>query len=352
MTITAALTERRYPTLFLTDRSPHHQEAARQAAPAALDLTILRRPSRPELLAALRDVEIVISERADTIDAAFIAAAPKLQFIQRLGSLTYDIDIDAAHARGILVCYWPLEGCIMVAEHMVLQMLSLVKQLPEVKAIAETAADWGDEARRTDENTFAYNWSQREAIAGIYGKCVGILGFGEIGVEVARRLRAFLPSTILYHKRNRLPAAVEQELGIVFADQDDLIAQAEFLCSLLPYSAGTDQFLNARRLATIQPGAFVVSCGSGSVIDENALADAIRCRHLAGAALDTFEWEPLQADNPLVKLARDPSINVLLTPHTAAGASQRKTAPARSKEFTNIERFLAGESLYNLVHVR
>jgi len=340
---------KQYRTLLLTDRSAHHQAAARQAAPAALDLTIMRRPTQAELLAALADVEILISERSGVIDATMLAAAPKLQLIQRLGSLAYDIDVAAAQQRGIAVCTWPIEGPIMVAEHMLMQMLALVKRLPEVQAIAEAAADWDRPARRTDENTFAYNWSRRTAIEGIYGQQVGILGFGEIGAELARRLRPFAPAQLLYHKRQRLPAPVEDELGLTYAEPQHLIAEADFLCSLLPYTPTTDQMLNAQRFAAMKPGSFVVSCGSGSVIDEAALAAALQSGHLAGAALDTFEWEPLQPHNPLVQLAKKATVNLLLTPHTAAGAPKRDAEIGRASEFTNIRRFLAGEALLHLV---
>lgn len=339
-----------YPTLFLTDRSAHHQEAARQAAPPALDLTIMRRPARAELLARLADVEILISERADMIDRNLLDAAPKLQLIQRLGSLTYDIDIAAAHQRGIIVCSWPLKGCILVAEHMLMQMLALVKRLPEVQAIAEAAADWGRPARRTDENTFAYNWSRREGIDGLYGQRVGILGFGEIGAELARRLQPFGPAQVLYHKRQRLPESIERQLGINYADPQTILTQVDFLCSLLPYTPATALTLNAQSFAAMKPGSFVVSCGSGSVIDETALAAALQSGQLAGAALDTFEWEPLQADNPLLSLTRLATMNLLLTPHTAAGAPTSKAEKGRSSEFTNIIRFLAGEPLYHPVN--
>jgi phosphoglycerate dehydrogenase-like enzyme len=95
----------------------------------------------------------------------------------------------------------------------------------------------------------------------------------------------------------------------------------------------------------MKPGAFVVNCGSGSVIDEAALAAAVASGHLGGAALDTFEWEPLRPDNPLVALARDPAANVLLTPHTAAA-----TLPGgREGDWANIRRLLAGEALLNRV---
>jgi phosphoglycerate dehydrogenase-like enzyme len=338
-----------YKVLFLTERSPRHQQDALASAPPDLAVTMLRHPSRAELLQHLADSEFLISERAGVIDGELIAAGPHLRLIQRLGSLTYDIDGAAAQAAGIAVCAWPIRGCILVAEHMLLQMLALVKKLPEAKAVAEAAGDWGRPARRTDENIFAYNWSGRTDIDGIAGATIGILGFGEIGAELARRLRGFQPAQILYHKRRPLPTSVEAELGLTYAPQDDLIAASDFLACLLPYYPETDHALNAATFARMKRSALLVHCGSGSVIDEAALADALRSGHLGGAALDTFEWEPLRPDNPLLPLARDPNGNVLLTPHTAAGAGAGRAAVhgagSRNSDYTNIGRWLRGERL-------
>lgn len=269
-----------------------------------------------------------------------------MRLIQRLGSLVFDIDLGAAQRAGVMVALWPVLGCVMVAEHMVMQMLALVKHLPETAAIAQAAADWGRAARRTDENVFAYNWSGRANVGGIFGQTVGILGFGEIGAELARRLRPFAPRGVLYHKRHPLPAFVEAELGITYATRQEIIMASDFLCVLLPYMPETDLSINEAVFAQMKPGAFLVHCGSGSVIDEAALAAALTAGQLAGAALDTFEWEPLQADNPLVALAREPTANVLLTPHTAAG-----TLPGgREGDWANIQRVLGGEEpLYRVV---
>jgi phosphoglycerate dehydrogenase-like enzyme len=296
------------------------------------------------MLHHLADAEFLISERAGEIDAELIAAGKKLRLIQRLGSLTYDIDVAAAQQAGIAVCAWPIHGCILVAEHMLMQMLALVKKLPEVNAIAEAAGDWSRPAQRTDENVFAYNWSKRTGIGGIAGATVGILGCGEIGAELARRLTGFRPRRVLYNKRRQLPPAVEQELGVRYAPHAELIAASDFLCCLLPFSPEAEMVLNAASFASMKQGAFLVHCGSGSVIDEHALAEAIHSRHLAGAALDTFEWEPIRPDNPLLPLAREPEMNVLLTPHTAAGTSVAG-AKARQSGFTNLIRLLYGEPL-------
>ena len=338
----------KHKVLFLTERSLRHQQDALAGAPPELEIVMLRRPTRAELLSTIADSEFLISERADVIDAEVISAGKELRLIQRLGSLTYDIDLQAAQQAGIPVCTWPIRGCILVAEHIVMQMLALVKRLPEVKLVAEQAAEWGRVSRRTDENIFAYNWSGRSGIDGIEGATVGILGFGEIGAELARRLIGFCPAQILYNKRQQLPISTERELGLTFAPYDQLIRESDFLCSLLPFYPATDQSLNSQSFASMKPGALLVHCGSGSVIDEQALATALHSGQLAGAALDTFEWEPIRPDNPLLPLARDPQMNVLLTPHTAAGAGSAKAstaAPVRSTDYTNILRLLAGEPL-------
>lgn len=339
-----------HPVLFLTDRGERHQAWALAAAPSLLAVTMLRRPPKAELLRHLPDAEFLISERSGVIDAEMIAAGSRLRLIQRLGSLAYDIDLEAARRAGVPVAVWPLRVAVMVAEHMVLQMLALAKRLDEVSAVANAAADWGQPSRRTDEDTFAYNWSGREGIGALRGRTIGILGFGEIGVELARRLRGFAPDRILYHKRSQLPEATETDLGITYATQAETIAASDTLCVLLPYAPETDLLLNGARLSAMKRGALLVSCGSGSVIDEAALADLVRQGHLTGAALDTFEWEPLRPDNPLLPLARDPAMNVLLTPHTAAGGTQHtETEPPRREQYTNLLRVLRGEPVLHRV---
>jgi len=332
-----------YQVLFLTDRGQRHQQEAMAAAPPNLAVTMLRRPERRKVLRLIRDAEFLISERAGAIDAEMIAAGEKLRLIQRLGSLTHDIDLEAAQTAGVPVSAWPIHSCIIVAEHMLMQMLVLAKRLPEVSAVVNAAGDWNQPSVRTDEDTFAYNWSGREKIGEIYRATVGILGFGEIGAELARRLRGLRPGQILYHKRQRLPVDAEAELGLTYAALDRLLAESDFVCNLLPYYPETDRLLGSDILAQLKPGAFLVSCGSGSVIDEAALAEAVRRGHLAGAALDTFEWEPIRPDNPLLSLARDPAMNVVLTPHMAAGSGTRDdNTPSRSADYENIRRLIAG----------
>lgn len=323
----------RYKTVFTTERGHRHQQAALSAAPPELDITMLRQPDKATLLSHLAEAEYFISERSGLIDADMIQAAPRLKLIQRLGSLTYDIDTAAAQAAGVAVCYWPIGTVIRVAEHLMLQMLALSKKLGESQAIALAAsAEWGP-SRRTDEDTFAYNWSNRENVEGLWQRTIGIMGFGEVGAELARRLKGW-GCTLLYNKRRRLPLDVEQELGLTYVDSAALFSQSDYIANLLPYFKDTDMLINADFLARMKDGAALVSCGSGSVIDEAAVAAAVQSGKLSGAALDTFEWEPIKADNPLLGLAKQ-GYNVLLTPHIAAG-SIAAASQERLGDYTNL----------------
>lgn len=333
----------RHKTLFITHRGLRHQQAALNAAPAELEVIMRRSPSKEEIIALLPDMEFLISERTGEIDADIIAAGKDLRLIQRLGSQTYDIDLEAAQKAGIPVCYLPVRSCIMVAEHMMLQMLALAKRLREVMDLTLTADDFGQPPRRCDEDYFAYNWTGRENILGLWGATVGILGMGEIGTELARRLRGF-GCTVLYNKRNRLPAAAERELNVQFAEVDDMLARSDYVCMLLPFFPETEQSLSRDFFAKMKPGSIFVSCGGSGVVDEDALAEALRSGHLYGAAVDTYTFEPIAPDDPLLPIGRDPRANIVLTPHTAAG-TVAAASDERYGDYTNIMRVLHGEPL-------
>ena len=150
---------------------------------------------------------------------------------------------------------------------------------------------------------FAFNWSKRRDHRTLDGMTIGILGMGEIGAVLAERLVPW-EVTLLYARRRRLPSDVEHELRIGYRDNEALLAESDAVVCLLPYTDQTIGYLDQSRLAVMKQGAYLVSAGSGGVIDETALADLIASGHLAGAALDTFAVEPIEAHNPLVGLAR------------------------------------------------
>lgn len=319
--------------LYLCPLGQQHREWRMAAAPSEFSV-IMRRSteiSRAEVLQILPQVDALISERTGAIDAEMIAAGSRLKIIQRLGSLHHDIDLAAAQARNIPVCYRPIRSVIAVAEQMMMEVLNVsrramplqhvVRRAPERFTISaplgpnDKPTEVPFASRRTTEDVFAFNWSREQQVRLLYGKTIGILGFGEVGAELTRRLQGW-NCRVLYAKRQRFSVDIEQNMHIEYRSQDELLRQSDIVVSLLPYFKETDQWLNAERIATMKPGALLCHAGSGSVIDERAVADAVRSGQLGGAAFDTFEWEPIKPDNPLLMLAdSDPEANIFLTPH-------------------------------------
>jgi phosphoglycerate dehydrogenase-like enzyme len=332
----------KYPTLFITHRGERHQQSALDAAPATLDITMKRSPSKEEIIALLPGKEFLITERTGVIDADIIAAGKDLRLIQRLGSQSYDIDLHAARNAGVPVCYMSIRSCVMVAEHMSMQILALARRLRENMQIAVDAGDWGTPLL-CDEDTFAYNWSDRKGVRGLFESTVGIIGFGEIGTELAKRLKNF-DCTLLYNKRSRLPETAEAELNMNFSNLDELLANSDFVCMLPPYFPETHQMVNADFLQKMKTGAYLVSCGGSGIFDEDAVAEALKVNKLSGAATDTFVYEPIHPENPLLPLARKKGTNIILTPHIGSGTDPA-TATSRSRDFTNLENVLNNQPL-------
>ena len=303
--------------LWLTDRGERHQRNALKAAPPSLEVIIKRRPTSQELNELLPTIEYLISERSEPVTAEMIRAATKLKHIVRLGSLIHDIDVEAARAASVRVSLQPVLVSCYAAEYVMMMILALLRRLNRtMNATLSTNHRFG--AQRSDENQFFFNWLNYQDIGGLYGKTVAILGMGEIGVELARRLKPFGLGGLYYYKRNRYPKAVEYDLWLRYGEFLQCVKQADVIVSLLPYSEQNDRRIRSGTFAVMKSTALLVHAGSGGVIDEQALVEALQEKRLGGAALDTYEFEPLQPTHSLVKLARDPNSNLLLTPHIAS----------------------------------
>jgi phosphoglycerate dehydrogenase-like enzyme len=307
---------------------------------------MLRDATKDEILRRIPEAEFLISEREDKIDAEIIAAGRKLRLIQRFGSQSWDIDLEAARRAGIPVCTWPDMGTINVAEHCLMQTLDLMKKSRDL-ASTLNRADWDKPSARCDEDTFAYNWTGRSGSDTLWGKTVGILGFGEIGRHLAMMLRGF-NATILYHKRQPMAPGAEQELGVTYTQPAELARRSWVVYCLLPYIQSAAQSMNAAFFASMPPDSYFVFCGGSGMVNEEDLVEALRSGHLAGAALDTFTYEPLKKDSPLLALHREmfnPAIvqpaNLLLTPHVAAGTR----GGSRASDYTNLIHVLTGQPL-------
>lgn len=335
-------------TLFVTNCGERHQQAALDAAPDVLDVVMRRAPIKDEIIALLPDMDFLISERTGTIDANIIAAGKKLKLIQRLGSQTWDIDTSAAKRAGVPVCFMPVRTCVLVAEHLVLQMLALAKGLRELVDITDKAGDWDVPPKRCSENYFAFNWSKRTKVDAFYENTVGILGFGEIGTELVRRLKGF-GCRVVYSKRHPLPKTVEAELGLTHVSRDELGRQSDFVACLLPNLPENNQSVGRTFFSQMKRGAYFAHCGAPGVVNEDDLLAALHDGQLGGGAIDCFTYEPLRPDDPLVPFARNPVNNLILTPHIAAG-TVAATREERTHDFDNLMQVLKGGELsYRLI---
>lgn len=231
--------------------------------------------------------------------ADLIAKADNLKVIGRAGIGVDNIDLPAASARGIVVMNTPFGNSITTAEHAIAMMFAVARQIPAANA-----------------STHAGKW-EKSAFMGteITGKTLGVVGCGNIGSVVASRAIGLKMKLIAYDPF--LSAARAQDLGVEKIEAvEDLLARADFVTLHLPKTEKTAGLLNASRIAGMKPGARLINCARGGLVDEAAVAEALKDGRLAGAAFDVFQTEPA-TENPLFGLA-----NVVVTPHLGAATSE------------------------------
>lgn len=301
---------------------PKTVETIAAVMPADWCLSVTAGPSPQERASALSGAEVLFV-MATPVPAALLAAAPKLRFIQKLGAGVDRIDLDVCTERGIGVTRLQAGNSIPVAEHTLLLMLAACRRLPLL-----------------DRETRAGRWDKEEARGvnrQIHGMTVGLVGFGAIGRAVARLLLSF-GATVIYYDPAQAPAAVEAELQATWRPLDELIAGSDLVSLHLPLTKETAGLIDARRLAAMKPGAILVNCARGGLVDEAALHRALTEGHLFTAALDAFSQEP-PLGNPLLELDQ-----TVVTPHTAGGTVDNFRSVAE-RAVRNTLAFLAGEDL-------
>ena len=245
-----------------------------------------------------------------------IESAPRLRLIQKLGSRTAGVDLEAARQAGVSVSLLPSPHCVAAAEHTMLFILALARKLVAAhqRAVRKSPKDAGPPPRPASASDYAHNWAGIEGIRLVAGKVLGLVGMGDIAVETVRRAAAF-GMRVVYCDSDPLPEDEEGDLGVERRELDDLLREADFVSLHVGLTPETQNLLNAERLALMKPTAFLVNAARGGLVDEAALADALANGRLAGAAIDAWAMEPTPKDNPLLKFD-----NVVATPHIAAGA--------------------------------
>ncbi len=254
-----------------------------------------------------------------------IDAAPRLRMVQHQGVGYERIDLEACRRRGIPVALCPDGTTTGVAEHTVLLMLALYKQLPTAVGAVNNGG-WPQ-------------WRLRDSSFELAGKTVGLLGFGRIGQAVARRLVAF-DAQVLFWDPAVLETPPHVAPEVLRADSLELLLEASDIISLhMPLTPKTRGLADAGFFRAMRPGGVLINTARGGLVDDAALIAALETGHLAGAALDVLSSEPPPADHPL--LGRS---NVIVTPHIAAGTLDALRTKARAAA-ANLVRFERGEPI-------
>ena len=311
-------------TKILTPPQPAPvMEIAREMLPAGMELVVAD-PTKPEFYDAAGDAEYYLGSPRQGIGNEFFRAAPKLKLVQ-LTSAGYDrVDIEAARKAGVPVANNGGSNSVAVAEHAVMLMLAVLKKLVyhhnNVVAGKWRVGDFA--ATRTYE---------------VEGKRLGIVGLGNIGKKVARRVQGF-DMDVRYFDILRLSEDQEDALGVRFALFTELLRTSDVVTLHVPLNDVTRKMMSTRELAMMKRGAVLINTCRGPVVDEDALHQALTSGTIAAAGLDVMVQEPPAQNHPLFSLP-----NVTLTPHSA-GPTWDNWTKAYRNGFDNIQRVEAGRT--------
>jgi lactate dehydrogenase-like 2-hydroxyacid dehydrogenase len=261
-------------------------------------------PPRAELLARVRGKVGLLALLTDRVDDELLdAAGPSLRVVSNLAVGYDNIDVAACARRRVAVGNTPGVLTETSADLAFALLMAVARRLPEGRDVVR------EDRWQTWDPVFMLGKD-------VHGATLGIVGFGRIGREVARRAAGF-GMRVLYHSRTRADEAVERELAATRVPFDDLLAASDFVSVHVSLTPETRHLIDAAALAKMKPGAILVNTSRGGVVDQEALADALRSGRLFGAGLDVTDPEPLRASHPLVALP-----NCLIVPHIAS-ASER-----------------------------
>jgi D-3-phosphoglycerate dehydrogenase len=250
----------------------------------------------------LADADALIVRSAVQADAALLAHAPKLRIIGRAGVGVDNIDAAEATRLGIVVMNTPGANATAVAELTLGLMISMCRSIPRANSSMHQGK-WDKKTLQGSE---------------LRGKTLGIVGLGRIGLEVARRAKAFGMELIGYDPF--IAPVIARENGVTLVSIDDIFGQSDFLSLHVGLTPQTEGLINKHSIAIMKKGIRIVNCARGELIVDEALAEAIKSGHVAGAALDVFRAEPLK-DSPYFELE-----NVLLSPHIAGSTDEAQEA--------------------------
>ncbi|MCX5703452.1 MAG: phosphoglycerate dehydrogenase [Candidatus Omnitrophica bacterium] len=255
---------------------------------------------KPEALKAIiKDYDALVVRSATKVSKDIISAAIKLKVIGRAGVGLDNVDLEAATQKGIIVMNTPGGNTISTAEHAMSMILALSRNIPQANASVK-AGEW-----------------KRSKFMGVelYNKVLGIVGLGRIGSELAKRALSFGMKVLAFDPF--LSREVAGSLGVEVVELKELFQRSDYITVHTPLTEETKHMISGPQFALMKKGVRIINCARGGIIDEAALAEAVKAGVVAGAALDVFEKEPLPPDSELLKLD-----NVITTPHLGASTEE------------------------------
>ena len=256
----------------------------------------------------LASADAVVTILTDTVDEAFLDAAPNVKIVANVAVGYNNINVPACHARGVTVTNTPGVLTDATADLAMGLILMATRRLGEGERLIRSGAPW--------------KWGMFMMLgSGLQGRQLGIVGMGGIGQALAQRARAFGMS-IVYHNRSAVSAGIEDALSARRCDLDELLATSDVVSLNCPYSQETHHLIDAQALSTMRDDAVLINTARGPIVDESALVDALVSGGISAAALDVFEHEP-EVHPGLLGLD-----NAVLVPHLGSATVETRTAMA------------------------
>jgi gluconate 2-dehydrogenase len=282
-----------------------------------------------ELAARAADADALVCALTDRVDAALLERCPRLKVVANIAVGHNNIDLAACTARRVMATNTPGVLDETTADFAWALMLGAARRVTEAERYLRDGSWTG--------------WQLKQLLGtDVHHATLGIIGMGRIGQAIARRALGF-SMQVLYCNRSRLDEATERSLNARWVARDELLAAADFVVLMVPYSPATHHLIGAAELARMKPGAILVNTARGGVVDDRALVEALRRRTIAGAGIDVFEGEPA-FDRDFLALD-----NVVLAPHIASSSVATRRAMAMLAA-RNALAALAGERPPNLLN--
>ncbi len=295
------MAEKRKKVLITDEISEEGIEPLRKAA--QVDLKVGIKPE--EIIAIIGDYDALMVRSQTKVTAAIIEAGKKLQVIARAGVGIDNVDVEAATRCGVVVVNAPTGNTVSAAEHAIALMLALARNIPQANTSLKGC-----------------QWKRNEFMGTeLRGKTLGIIGLGNVGSEVAKRMQSFDMRVI------GIDPLVSEEyakkIGVTLVELKQLMQESDFITLHIPLNAQTRGYIGKKELALAKPGVRIINCARGGLIDETELVKAIHEKRVAGAAIDVFEKEPC-TESVLFKEDK-----IIVTPHLGASTAEAQVLAAR-----------------------